>query len=63
MIFYTSDPKNKNTPLLIYSPPKNSTFMYEVTFLLKKLLFFMLSFYLHYTELVLRERGWWAKLN
>jgi len=32
--------------------------MYEVTFSLKKLLFFMLSFYLHYTEIVLRERGW-----
>jgi len=31
--------------------------MYEVTFSLKKLLFFMLSFYLYYTELVLRERG------
>jgi len=30
--------------------------MYEVTYLLKKLLFFMLSFYLHYTEIMVRER-------
>jgi hypothetical protein len=44
--------KKKNTPLLIYSPPKNSI---EITFLLKKLLFFILLLYLHYTEMVLRE--------
>ena len=36
--------------------------MYEVTFSLKKLLPIMLSFYLHYTEIVMRERGG-AKLN
>jgi len=52
MIFYTSDPKNKNTPLLIYSPPKNSTlYVWSYLFIKEIIVFYVIIlFTLHWNN-------------
>jgi hypothetical protein len=53
------DPKNKNTPLLIYSPPKNSTDIWSCLFIKETIVFFVITiFTLHWYGV---ERG--AKLK
>jgi len=40
-----SDPKNKNTPLLIYSPPKNSTlYVWSYLFIKEIIVFYVYHF-------------------
>jgi hypothetical protein len=56
MIFYTSDPKNKNIPLLIYSPSKNSTlYVWSYLFIKEIIVFYVIILFTLYWISV--ERG------
>jgi hypothetical protein len=56
-IFYTSDPKIKNTPLLIYYPPKNSTLcIWSYLFIKEIIVFYVINIFTLHWNGVEKER-------